>query len=51
MLVTPEGRAEALRADALGSGTTTSSTIVFQAPQLGQRPIQRGLLSPQLEHT
>jgi hypothetical protein len=24
---------------------------VFQLPQLGQRPIQRGLVSPQLEQT
>jgi hypothetical protein len=29
----------------------TSSFIVFQLPQLGQRPIQRGLVSPQLEQT
>ena len=28
-----------------------SSFMVFQLPQLGQRPIQRGLVSPQLEHT
>ena len=51
MPVTPAGRADAPRAADFGSGTTTSSTIVFQAPQLGQRPIQRGLLSPQLEQT
>jgi len=36
---------------ALGASATTSSFIVFQLPQLGQRPIQRGLVSPQLEQT
>ena len=36
---------------ALGASATTSSFMVFQLPQLGQRPIQRGLVSPQLEQT
>ena len=36
---------------AFGASATTSSFIVFQLPQLGQRPIQRGLVSPQLEQT
>ena len=54
-VVTPSGRAAAAclaaAVPALGASATTSSFIVFQLPQLGQRPIQRGLVSPQLEHT
>ena len=54
-LVTPSGRAAAACLAAavpgLGASATTSSFMVFQLPQLGQRPIQRGLVSPQLEHT
>ena len=52
-LVTPSGRGAALAAGlpALGASATTSSCMVFQLPQLGQRPIQRGLVSPQLEQT
>ena len=40
-----------LESPALGASATTSSFMVFQLPQLGQRPIQRGLVSPQLEQT
>ena len=51
-LVTPSARAAArTAAPALGASATTSSCMVFQLPQLGQRPIQRGLVSPHCEHT
>jgi hypothetical protein len=54
-LVTPSGRAaaacRAAAVPAFGASATTSSFMVFQLPQLGQRPIQRGLVSPQLEQT
>ena len=53
--VTPSCRAGAAallpESPALGASATTSSFMVFQLPQLGQRPIQRGLVSPQLEQT
>ena len=53
--VTPSCRAAAAvlppERPALGASATTSSFMVFQLPQLGQRPIQRGLVSPQLEQT
>ena len=51
-LVTPSARTAArTAAPALGASATTSSCMVFQLPQLGQRPIHRGLVSPQLEQT
>ena len=53
--VTPSCRAGAAAfppvSPAFGGSATTSSFMVFQLPQLGQRPIQRGLVSPQLEQT
>ena len=36
---------------AFGSGATTSSTMVFHAPQDGHFPIQRGLVSPHCVQT
>ena len=54
-VVTPSGRAaaacRAAAVPAFGASAITSSFMVFQLPQLGQRPIQRGLVSPQLEQT
>ena len=40
------GAAAALPEDALAGSATTSSVMVFHAPQDGQRPSQRGLVSP-----
>ena len=47
-LVCPGTRAgaAALPPDGLAGSATTSSTIVFHAPHDGQRPSQRGLVSP-----
>ena len=46
-LVCPVTRAgAAAREELLDGSATTSSVIVFHAPQDGQRPIQRGLVSP-----
>ena len=52
-LVTPSCRGAALAPEpaALDGSATTSSFMVFQLPQLGQRPIHRGLVSPQVEQT
>ena len=52
-LVTPScrGAERAAGLPGLGASATTSSCMVFQLPQLGQRPIQRGLVSPHCEHT
>ena len=41
-----EERRAAAREELLDGSATTSSVIVFHAPQDGQRPIQRGLVSP-----
>ena len=37
--------------EVLAGSATTSSAMVFHAPQEGQRPSQRGLVSPQLVQT
>ena len=53
MLLIPVGRPAAAARDvaAYGSGATTSSTMVFHAPQDGHFPIQRGLVSPHCVQT
>src|SRR5699024_7426340 len=51
-VVCPGTRAALLRAEVVLAGSaTTSSVMVFHAPQDGHRPSQRGLVSPHWVHT